>query len=45
MTIDDVNKPDDDRCYYCGAKGEFWDQAGATIITVCKKHHNNYYIA
>lgn len=44
MTID-INKPDDDKCHYCNEIGVYWDQVGATIITVCKKHMNNYYVS
>ena len=44
MTID-VNKPSSDKCHYCNEVGTYWDQVGATIITVCKKHMGNYYVS
>jgi hypothetical protein len=43
MNTDNVNKPFDDRCHYCTEPGIYWDQVGATIISVCKKHMKNYY--
>ena len=43
--IIDVNKPDSDKCHYCNEVGLYWDQVGATIITVCKKHMGNYYVS
>jgi hypothetical protein len=32
-----------DKCYYCDEVAAYWDQNGATIISVCKKHAINYY--
>jgi len=32
-----------DKCYYCEEEGTYWDQIGATFISVCKKHMVNYY--
>ncbi len=40
-----VLKLDKDKCYYCENPAEYWDQVGATIISVCKKHMNNYYVS
>jgi len=34
---------DNDKCYYCDKPSLYWDQVGATIISVCKKHATNYY--
>jgi len=34
---------DKETCYYCDQAGIFWDQVGATIVSVCKKHSTNYY--
>jgi hypothetical protein len=32
-----------DKCHYCDEDATYWDQNGATIISVCKKHAINYY--
>jgi hypothetical protein len=45
MSTDNVNKPFDDRCHYCTEPGIYWDQVGATIISVCKKHMKNFYVS
>jgi len=45
MNTNDVNKPYDDKCHYCNDPGIYWDQVGATMISVCKKHMQNYYSA
>lgn len=36
-------KKDKEECYYCDNPATHWDQVGATIISVCKKHATNYY--
>lgn len=33
-----INSIYKDKCYYCDEIGTYWDQVGATIISVCKKH-------
>lgn len=33
----------EEKCYYCENPGAYWDQVGATIISVCKEHSTNYY--
>jgi len=38
-----VSGLNDEKCYYCEEIGTYWDQVGATIINVCKKHLTNYY--
>jgi hypothetical protein len=35
----------DEKCYYCEEIGTYWDQVGATIVSTCKKHSNNYYVS
>jgi hypothetical protein len=45
MNTTDVNKPYDDKCHFCSEPGIYWDQLGATIISVCKTHMRNFYVS
>ena len=45
MNTTDVNKPYDDKCHFCDKDGIYWDQLGATIISVCKEHMRNFYVS
>lgn len=31
-------KNEDEKCYYCLAKGAYWEYKESEIISVCKKH-------
>lgn len=33
-----------EKCHYCDKDALYWDQNGATIISVCKEHMINYYV-